>query len=597
MTKKLIYSSLLAIILIGCGSGDSSSTDKNSNNNQEQQQEGTKNQVEHNQSDEANEISLKIENNNALEKVDIKYLNEGNIQKLITILSQNGYDSFLQKHVNVVYSDYDGNGKEFYIITFNEDGYIILNPNLNANAIYDFDDTNVYNSVSKTKTTTININWMSIIADEVEIPFAKLKKSYQKTDNRKLITKITWTSGSTRTDFDLIVKSPDGQICNWKQSERNKEAWGTIFLRDDQGKAYRKSYEAFSVDLDKMDEYATAKNLFGIDEGKYKFYVVRYSGDNIQYNFSFGINGECSANNESDCPRGNWKKRASIKHKEYYSVYYTPKRINEDRIPRIEEIPYIMRKKGWSFAAQLMEYWFKGSGKNYFVDLNNMQNKFPIIKNAVKKYQQNAKDNYLGEVEISYLKKSLKNVDGLFTFIQDEISLAGEGWYPSVFDDEKKNMHWIGEQALSHLWLDEYTAAFNNSVIRLVANGVVEYQYGYRKAFLSKFGIYLRDSYDFYDDNDDVYPNTTEPVTGAGSTVPYQNSHSHSQNLACWSFESPYVAPSFLGWTLTKPLCVSNKSFRDYNIQNGYNENHGNYRIFSIPIEVYPEVMTSINLN
>ena len=396
MTRKLIYSSLLAIMLIGCGGGDSNSTDDNKNNNQEQQQEGTEGRVENNQSNEPNELSLKMENKDISKKVDIKYLNEGNIQRLITLLNQNGYDSFSQKHVNTVYSDFDDEGQEFYIITFDEDGYIVLNPNLNANAIYDLDDIKVYNSVSKTETTNINIDWMEIIADEVSIPFEKLRKSYYKVD-KKLITKITWTSGNTRTDFDLFVKSPDGQICNYKRINRNKEEWGTIFLRDDQGRAYTKSFEAFSVDLDKMDEYATKNNLFGIDGGRYKFYVARYTGANINYTFSYGLTGECSASSSNNCPRGgvgNWIRKVDKigENNAIYAVQYKPKRASTNNtFPHNQSVDTSVPNNSWK------RYTIQGQGNTKItikitnlssdVDLYVRKNNDPIV--STKKINTN----------------------------------------------------------------------------------------------------------------------------------------------------------------------------------------------------------------
>lgn len=312
MTKKIIYSSLLAIILIGCGEDSKL--------------------VENNQNNEVNEISLKIDSPNTSKKVDIKYLHEDNIKRLISFLNQNGYASFSQKHINTIYSDFDKNGQEFYIITFNENGYIVLNPNSNANAIYALDANAVYSNISQMDIIDVNIDWMSIIADEVEIPFEKLRKSYQKTGDRKLITKVTWTSNSSRTDFDLYVVSPDGQKCNWESRNRNKEDWGTIFLKDDQGEAYRKSYEAFSVDLDKMDEYANKNNLLGRDNGKYKFYIARYTGANINYKFSYGLTGECSASNSNDCPKGNWVKKVNQtgENNARYAVHYQPKRIDNN---------------------------------------------------------------------------------------------------------------------------------------------------------------------------------------------------------------------------------------------------------------------------
>ena len=328
MTKKIIYSFLLAIALIGCG-GDSSSANDKTSNDEEPQQEETQDRTENNQSNEVKEISLKNEKHHIPIKADIKYLNTNNIQKIIDLLSREGYSGFINKTVNTVYSDLNENGKEYYVITFNEDGYILLDSDINANAIYAFSSNESYTNVPKEHTVNVSMDWMLIIAEEVTIPFSKLKKSYQKVD-RKLITKITWTSGSERSDFDLYVKSADGQICNWQSKNNNREAWGTKHLRDDRGGAYKKSFEAYSVDLNKMDEYATNNNLFGRDNGNYRFYIARYTGPNINYNFSYGFTGECSTDNANDCSRGNWSMRVNKTgiNNAVYAVRYTPKKVS-----------------------------------------------------------------------------------------------------------------------------------------------------------------------------------------------------------------------------------------------------------------------------
>jgi hypothetical protein len=243
--------------------------------------------------------------------------------------------------------------------------------------------------------------------------------------------------------------------------------------------------------------------------------------------------------------------------------------------PTITDIPDIMRLKGWDFAAKLLDRWFEGKGGIYYTDLGILRKKFSIIKDAYDEYANDAYDNtlYVTNTMLNPLIESLKKLDngkggkvipdgGEFNFIDSEISIAGNNsqWTPSIYQNEKNNLNWFGEKTLSHWSLDEYTAAFNKSVLRIVPNGeVVVNSNGTVSINILEIGIYLRDSYDF-----------TFPKEGE-----------EDQELACWSFESPYVAHPYLKYTLTNPLCVSNKSFREYNIKNGRNVHYGNYRIFS----------------
>lgn len=87
--------------------------------------------------------------------------------------------------------------------------------------------------------------------------------------NRTLTINLEWTSGSSRTDLDLYVINPDGDICNYASTESN---WGATHERDDQGTANSYSYESFTVDLDAMDCFAS---------GNYEFHIKHYSGPTI----------------------------------------------------------------------------------------------------------------------------------------------------------------------------------------------------------------------------------------------------------------------------------------------------------------------------
>ncbi len=255
------------------------------------------------------------------QKVDIKYLTKDNLLRVTEYLDNAGYKGFKTKTIDRVESDFDATDKEYYIVTFKEGGYIVFDTNINANAIYSFDENAKYSIVADENLKTVSLDWMSIIAKEVQVYRRSTRSS-----SRTLITKIVWESGSSRTDFDLFVKNPQGDICNW--SRRDKSQWGAEHLRDDQGAAYKISYEAFSVDLNKMDEYASDINNFN----RYKFYIARYTGPNISYNFSFGNGGECSAYNGTNCPNGNWKRNVSNTglNNALSAVYYQPKKVDEN---------------------------------------------------------------------------------------------------------------------------------------------------------------------------------------------------------------------------------------------------------------------------
>ncbi len=158
---------------------------------------------------------------------------------------------------------------------------------------------------------------------------------------RQLLVKITWTSGQARTDFDMLVKSPDGKICNYggEGGAQNQSDWGCVHLKDDQGTSNERSYEAFAFDLDKMDRYATKNNLLGRgDASDYQVYISRYTGPDIKVRFSYGYTGECKVDNSFDCPSGKysngtpweWNVSNTKTKNALYAVRYTPQYNSEE---------------------------------------------------------------------------------------------------------------------------------------------------------------------------------------------------------------------------------------------------------------------------
>ncbi len=278
-------------------------------------------------------LSMGLLTSNLFSKeVDINVIEEDDISKVSKSITYSGLDDFSNKKFSSISYESDSKGNQYFLIEFEDDGYILLNNDTNKNPIYSFDSKNIYYGIDETKIkkATVELDWLDIIAEE--IPLDNIRKPQYRTSrsssSRELITKIVWKSGSQRTDFDLFIKNANGDICNW--SKRDKSNWGAKHLRDDLGGAYKTSYEAFQVDLDKMDRYATDNNLFSKDKGNYKFYIARYSGPNINYTFSYGTpNSSCSSSSSSNCPNGKWVQSVSKTgiSNAYFGVRYTPKKI------------------------------------------------------------------------------------------------------------------------------------------------------------------------------------------------------------------------------------------------------------------------------
>jgi uncharacterized protein YfaP (DUF2135 family) len=98
--------------------------------------------------------------------------------------------------------------------------------------------------------------------------------------NRIFTVKLTWQSGSTRTDLDLTVKNPLGEEVNYARTTSN---WGAQHIRDDRGSSNSTSYETFNVDLDQMDCFAS---------GKYQFFISHYSGPSTRATITAEQNGQ-----------------------------------------------------------------------------------------------------------------------------------------------------------------------------------------------------------------------------------------------------------------------------------------------------------------
>jgi len=366
--------------------------------------------------------------------------------------------------------------------------------------------------------------------------------------NRTLTVKLSWDSGSELTDLDLYIKNPKGEICNWSNRNTN---WGATHERDDRGVKNGNSYESFTVDLNSMDCYSS---------GDYEFHIHHYSGPTIESTFTTSMGHR-------------WTFQTSSKEDKYAVRYRADSSSCQSKYDylTVKNIPSIMKVKDWPLAAKFMEHWFNGSGKNYMISLYELTDISDKASNAISEWEDLAHDNELIDGTIlNYLIEGLKNTPnnrggmvipdgGSFNHIETEMSLAGNTWHD--LDWEKRNMNWIKEKVISsgYFELSHFRAAFAMVVLRLVAAGEVIVRNGYATINILEVGIYVRDSYDFIDEDEN-----------------------DSQELGCWSSKEPYV--SFNSFWLDDPkICVTNKSFRDYNRNHGKSEHYGDFRIFSNP--------------
>lgn len=251
--------------------------------------------------------------------------------------------------------------------------------------------------------------------------------------------------------------------------------------------------------------------------------------------------------------------------------------------PNIEFIPLIpdiMRKKGWNTAAELMEYWFKRSGKTYKLEfdkikslskkqgddidklINEWKNPSFFDKSFVDYIYSPSHPRSLLVRELGRLDSngtSILSVGGVFDHTYSELLPKNtEGW--AVGADETKTMHWIHDAIIAPSVFDdigEYAAAIERGALRLVAKGSVSVSNLTAKITITGVGIYFRDSYDFYDD-------------------PGGN-----QSLGCWRETVPYVSSTCYSNTDGSWKNISNATFRQYNLSNSRAETAGNYRIFS----------------
>ena len=258
----------------------------------------------------------------------------------------------------------------------------------------------------------------------------------------------------------------------------------------------------------------------------------------------------------------------------------------------ITHIPGLMRNIGWNTAADLMDHWFKGTGKSYTLSIENIKKLSSKRSDEIVKAITNWKDSStfdegllnLSETPRNLLITELRSTNGYnppllakggkFDFRESELSFPNtDGWLEMAA--EQKRMHWIQEAKIQPynitpilIGFDEYTAAIGKGVLRLVPAGTVFVANNQATITITGVGIYFRDGYDFVD----------------------------WQPLGCWSVDSPYLTATCASdsidlidnWTY-----VENEDFRAYNRGKSLPDNHGNFRIFSEMLKYdYPSPYT-----
>ncbi|MCI5208479.1 MAG: CHAP domain-containing protein [Candidatus Electrothrix sp. ATG2] len=261
----------------------------------------------------------------------------------------------------------------------------------------------------------------------------------------------------------------------------------------------------------------------------------------------------------------------------------------DDTFFGVEQIPCIMRKKGWSDAAELMDIWFSDNhGKNYIIPIQipkELSNDLPesIEKSIEKMKKKSLVEDYKNGIP-QYLLNALnsdpeyfpfinKGQDFSFDFIKkeiDEISSTNlNNWHTG--EEEKDDLNYIREKSIQYYYKysgdinSEFTAAFGRSSLRLVVKGDVSFlSENIAKITVTEGGVYFRDSYDFGNQKSLI---------------------SLFQPLGCWSTEEPFVNYYPANYnTNGLDACITNADFRLKDIKGDHD-----YRIFTLPERFFYE--------
>lgn len=250
-------------------------------------------------------------------------------------------------------------------------------------------------------------------------------------------------------------------------------------------------------------------------------------------------------------------------------ISVTIKKVGDNKEMEITDIPDAMGLKGWYQAEKLMRYWFQGSGETMKVSIDDIQKMNAEIRDTIDNWEVEAfHDRILDEDLKKYLIVSLKKLSngkggsvipdgGTFDFIDSELKKAGNSYHEQTW--EKENLDYIRDVAIEGDLdnINDYVASYSAISLRLVAKGKVEIDDEIATINIDKFGVYLRDKYDFEDEYD-----------------------FWSQILGCWSKKPPYFSRNDV---FGDAICVDNEDFVDYNLKFGHSEEYRNYLIFTDP--------------
>jgi len=225
----------------------------------------------------------------------------------------------------------------------------------------------------------------------------------------------------------------------------------------------------------------------------------------------------------------------------------------------INTIPSLLRKKEWLLAQKLMNHWFEGTGNDYFLELSDLTKINSELDDTINELVFKAGENTL--LNDGMKKNLIKEITatnpdfisggrGTFDHIGTEFSLLGDSWVDT--DEESEELHYISSPSVGKDGLDEYGASIGRSNLRMVASG----SYENNTIYVSRIGLYIRDSYDF----------VTDP-----------------QPLGCWSKSSPYVR---IASVMPSYRCVGNAHFRNFGQFYHSDKDYGNFRIFTNMIEI-----------
>lgn len=259
----------------------------------------------------------------------------------------------------------------------------------------------------------------------------------------------------------------------------------------------------------------------------------------------------------------------------------------------IEALPHIMGEKGFEKAALLMEHWLNSPSRQYpnygppNTDIITMDWAlgFPQVKGEYDKLVEN--NAWLTD----------KTKEQLFNAQVPKLTKVGES---ARFGDLSKSVvdlnrdNYITNIAIYPDWykmrkdynfiISDLHAALNNFSFRVAVEGKVKLlnigeierrfivlpeQKKEYEIEIDKVGFYIRDSYDFEDDN---FINKIK-----------------SQRLACWGYENDKYfverdclqnLPTAHDWSLSKSWKTDlvNKDFRDYRLAR---EKGGDFKVFS----------------